>query len=56
MASIQTRALGHVLSEMTKGAFDVSGSPQDIREAAYALLASLGPGDEFVTVCVECAF
>jgi serine/threonine protein kinase len=44
------RSLRRILSEMGKGVFDASGSPSDIRSAAYALLRTLGAGDEFVTV------
>jgi hypothetical protein len=35
---------------MSKGVFDVSGSPTDIRFAACQLLRTLRAGDEFVTI------
>jgi hypothetical protein len=35
---------------MSKGVFDANGGARDIRSDAYALLSTLGVGDEFITV------
>jgi serine/threonine protein kinase len=50
MAHLHVRAVRRVVEDMMKGTFDVSGSPADIRDAAYALLGALGEEDEFVTI------
>jgi serine/threonine protein kinase len=47
IAGVQTRALHRVMTDMTRGVFDISGSSNDIRSAAYALIGALGDGDEF---------
>lgn len=50
LAADQLKSLRRTLTDMQRGIYDASGSPSDIRSAAYALLATLGPGDEFLTV------
>jgi hypothetical protein len=45
-------SLRRTFTDMSHGVFDASGSPSDIRSAAYALLRTLGHGDEFVTVSI----
>jgi hypothetical protein len=56
VAAAHVRSCRQLLTNLTKGVFDVSGSPDDIRRAAYALLGWLRAGDEFVTVSVPAFF
>jgi serine/threonine protein kinase len=49
-ARVQIRYLHWLFTQMTKGVLDANGSASDIRSAAYALLSTLGAGDQFVTV------
>jgi serine/threonine protein kinase len=44
------RSLHQILTDMSKGVFDANGGARDIRSDAYALLSTLGVGDEFITV------
>jgi hypothetical protein len=46
------RSLRRTFADMGKGIFDASGSSSEIRSAAYALLRTLGQGDQFVTVSI----
>jgi serine/threonine protein kinase len=47
IAVVQARALDRVIKDMNNGVFDISGSSNDIRSAAFSLIGALGDGDEF---------
>jgi serine/threonine protein kinase len=50
VAGSHVRSLHQLLTNMSRGVFDATGSPDDIKSAAYKFLRPLGAGDEFVTV------